>query len=150
MRILAALAEDEILINVFKKGEDVHASVAALVFGVRESEVTKDMREESESHQLRIVYGMGVQRFARIWESNRAEAQEFYNNYFRKFPRSRRILKKSKKKQDRKDMRKPTLEEERYFEGMLSRQYPTFRQLRNGKRSMPPSKERRRMLSRSL
>ena len=64
----------------------MHASVAAQVFGVRESEVTKDMRRKAKVINFGIVYGMGVNALRANLGGDRAEAQEFYNSYFAKFP----------------------------------------------------------------
>ncbi|MEK7556258.1 MAG: DNA polymerase [Patescibacteria group bacterium] len=120
MRILAALAEDEMLINVFKKGEDVHASVAAQVFGVRESEVTKDMRRKAKVINFGIVYGMGVNALRANLGGSRAEAQEFYNSYFAKFPTIAAYFEKVKKEARQKGYTETYFGRRRYFEGILS------------------------------
>jgi len=120
MRILAALAEDEMLINVFKKGEDVHASVAAQVFGVKESEVTKDMRRKAKVINFGIVYGMGVNALRANLGGSRAEAQEFHNNYFAKFPTIAAYFEKVKKEARQKGYTETYFGRRRYFEGILS------------------------------
>lgn len=86
MRILAVLSKDEKLIDVFKKGGDVHAAVASYVFNVPESDVTKDMRRKAKVINFGIIYGMGVNALKENLGTSRAEAQTFYNNYFEKFP----------------------------------------------------------------
>ncbi|MCR4306353.1 MAG: DNA polymerase, partial [Candidatus Yonathbacteria bacterium] len=120
MRILAALAGDETLINVFKKGEDVHASVAAQVFGVKESEVTKDMRRKAKVINFGIVYGMGVNALRANLGGSRAEAQEFYNNYFAKFPTIAAYFEKVKKEAREKGYTETYFGRRRYFEGIDS------------------------------
>ena len=87
MRILAELADDEKLKAVFREGRDVHASVAAFVFGVPESEVTKEMRRKAKVINFGIIYGMGVNALRENLGGTRAEAQEFYNSYFAAFPK---------------------------------------------------------------
>ncbi len=86
MRVLAVLSKDKKLINVFKKGEDIHTAVAAQVFGVKEKDVTKDMRRKAKVINFGIIYGMGVNSLKTALGTDRKEAQEFYNNYFKKFP----------------------------------------------------------------
>ena len=60
LRIAAILSGDEKLIEIFKNGEDVHSGVAARVFGVPQSEITKDMRRKAKVINFGILYGMGV------------------------------------------------------------------------------------------
>lgn len=87
MRVLAVLSEDEHLIEVFQKGDDVHTSVASRVFKVKENDVTPEMRRRAKVINFGIVYGMGVSALKDNLGSTRAEAQEFYDNYFLTFPK---------------------------------------------------------------
>ncbi len=87
MRVLAALADDENLKEVFRTGADVHTSVASRVFKVPEGEVTSEMRRRAKVINFGIVYGMGVNALKDNLGSTRAEAQEFYDNYFVTFPK---------------------------------------------------------------
>lgn len=87
MRVLAALSQDENLLEIFKTGADVHTSVAARVFKVSEKEVTAEMRRRAKVINFGIVYGMGVNALKDNLGSTRAEAQEFYDNYFVTFPK---------------------------------------------------------------
>ncbi|MFZ2831682.1 MAG: DNA polymerase [Minisyncoccia bacterium] len=87
MRVLAALSRDEHLQEVFQSGADVHSSVASRVFKVDEKEVTAEMRRRAKVINFGIVYGMGVNALKDNLNSTRAEAQEFYDNYFLTFPK---------------------------------------------------------------
>ncbi|HAT68275.1 MAG TPA: hypothetical protein DCS20_01500 [Candidatus Yonathbacteria bacterium] len=87
MRVLAALSEDEHLIEIFRTGVDVHTSVASRVFKVAEKDVTSEMRRKAKVINFGIVYGMGVNALKDNLGSTRAEAQEFYDNYFLTFPK---------------------------------------------------------------
>ncbi len=87
MRVLAALSQDEHLIKVFQDGDDVHTSVASRVFKVAEKDVTSEMRRRAKVINFGIVYGMGVNALKDNLGSTRAEAQEFYDNYFITFPK---------------------------------------------------------------
>jgi DNA polymerase-1 len=53
---------------------------------VKELEVTKDMRRQAKVINFGIAYGMGVTALKENLGSTRKEAQEFYDNYFAKFP----------------------------------------------------------------
>lgn len=98
LRIAAILSGDEKLIEIFKNGEDVHAGVAARVFGVPQSEVTSDMRRKAKVINFGILYGMGVNALkGNLGEdATRAEAQEFLNAYFNTFTRLAEYLEETK------------------------------------------------------
>jgi len=87
MRVLASLSKDEHLMEVFRVGTDVHTSVASRVFKVPEIDVTPEMRRRAKVINFGIVYGMGVNALKDNLGSTRAEAQEFYDNYFLTFPK---------------------------------------------------------------
>jgi len=87
MRVLAVLAGDEALIKIFQDGKDIHASVASRVFGIPENEVGKDMRRKAKVINFGIIYGMGVNALRTNLGGTRLEAQAFYDNYFKVFPK---------------------------------------------------------------
>lgn len=87
MRVLAALSQDPNLLEVFRTGADVHTSVASRVFKVAPGDVTAEMRRKAKVINFGIVYGMGVNALKDNLGSTRAEAQEFYDNYFITFPK---------------------------------------------------------------
>jgi DNA polymerase-1 len=87
LRIAAWLSGDPGLIEIFKEGRDAHSEVAARVFHVRPEEVTYEQRRRAKVINFGILYGMGVTSLQQSLGSTRAEAQEFYNQYFEAFPR---------------------------------------------------------------
>ena len=120
MRILAILANDEKLIDVFKKGKDVHSSVASFVFGVTEGDVTKDMRRKAKVINFGIIYGMGVNALKSNLGGTRAQAQEFYDNYFKTFPKVAKYF-EGVKEDARKDGYTQTMfGRRRHFKGLTS------------------------------
>lgn len=98
LRIAAILSRDEKLIEIFKNGEDVHAGVAARVFGVSQAEVTSEMRRKAKVINFGILYGMGVNALRQnLGEgTSREEAQEFLNAYFNTFTRLAEYLEETK------------------------------------------------------
>ena len=59
MRIMAHLSNDEKLLLAFESGEDLHATIAAVIFGVKSSDVDPEMRRQisSSSHNcLRVAH----------------------------------------------------------------------------------------------
>lgn len=98
LRIAAILSEDPQMIEIFKRGEDVHAGVASRVFGVQQDEVTADMRRKAKVINFGILYGMGVNALRQnLGEGTpREEAQEFLNAYFNTFTRLAEYLEDTK------------------------------------------------------
>lgn len=88
MRVLAILSGDEGLLQIFREGSDVHTSVAARVFHVEPTAVTKEMRRRAKVINFGIVYGMGVSALQRSLGGTREEAQTFYDEYLATFPRA--------------------------------------------------------------
>jgi len=85
LRVAAILSDDPALTTIFKEGKDVHAAVAARVFGIPEAEVTAEMRRRAKVINFGIIYGMGVNALRENLKSTRAEAEEFYENYLKQF-----------------------------------------------------------------
>ena len=81
LRAAAILSGDENLVEIFKKGIDVHTGTAARVFGVKEEKVTSEMRRKAKAINFGILYGMGVTALKEGMGVERKEAQEFYDQY---------------------------------------------------------------------
>jgi DNA polymerase-1 len=98
LRVAAILSGDEKLVDIFKRGEDVHTGVAMRVFGVSPEEVTKDMRRKAKVINFGILYGMGVNALrGNLGEdTSREEAQQFYTAYFNTFTRLAEYLEETK------------------------------------------------------
>jgi len=89
LRIMAHLSGDELMAETFARGEDVHASTAAKIFGVEKSEVDRGMRSRAKAINFGLLYGMGPQRLARENGMTVPEAKQFIERYFASFPRVR-------------------------------------------------------------
>ncbi|MES2007195.1 MAG: DNA polymerase [Patescibacteria group bacterium] len=87
LRIAAFLSGDQSLTEIFMQGRDVHTEVAARVFHKKAEEVSYDERRAAKTINFGILYGMGVNALKTSLGSTRAEAQEFYDQYFAAFPR---------------------------------------------------------------
>ncbi len=98
LRIAAILSEDKSLIEIFKKGEDVHHGVAMRVFGVGNDEVTPNMRRQAKVINFGILYGMGVNALRTNLgeDTTREAAQAFLNAYFQTFTRLAEYLEDTK------------------------------------------------------
>lgn len=86
LRVAALLSQDPFFIEAFRSGKDIHAAVAMKVFGVKEEDVTADMRRRAKVINFGMLYGMGVNALRANIGTDRKEAQIFYDNYFAQFP----------------------------------------------------------------
>jgi DNA polymerase I-like protein with 3'-5' exonuclease and polymerase domains/5'-3' exonuclease len=96
LRAAAMLSGDKHLVEIFEKGIDVHTGTAARVFGVAEDKVTPDMRRKAKTINFGILYGMGVTSLKEGMHVDRAEAQEFYDQYKKTFSRLMEYLEEVK------------------------------------------------------
>lgn len=85
LRIVASISGDPNMCEAFQSGKDIHTATAAKVFGVAESEVTKEMRYKSKSVNFGIIYGQGAFGLADNLNIPRKEAQELISNYFKEY-----------------------------------------------------------------
>ena len=85
LRIVAAISGDPNMCAAFKDGKDIHTATAAKVYGVNESEVTKEMRYKAKSVNFGIIYGQGAFGLADNLGISRTEAKEIIDNYKREF-----------------------------------------------------------------
>lgn len=86
LRIVATLAKDEAMLEIFKHDGDIHAGTAARVFGVSEDEVTPNMRRDAKTINFGVLYGLSAFGLSQRSDMKRGEAKEFINKYFEKFP----------------------------------------------------------------
>ncbi len=121
LRIAAILSGDEKLTSIFRNGEDVHAAVAAQVFGVTQVEVTKEMRRRAKVINFGILYGMGVNALRENLGTDRAEAQAFFTKYFETYPGLAEYLEKTKASASRTGYTETMFGRKRYFPGMKSK-----------------------------
>jgi DNA polymerase-1 len=92
LRVLAHLAQDPVLIDGFRAGQDVHTRTAMEVFNVSEEGVTEEMRRRAKTINFGIVYGMGEVTLAKRLDIPRAQAAEFIAAYFKRYGRVRAFM----------------------------------------------------------
>ncbi len=121
LRIAAFLSGDKKLIEIFKEGLDVHNAVASEVFGVPQTEVTKEMRRKAKIINFGVMYGMGVTALQKNIGSDRKEAQEFLDGYFNKFMGLAEYLEKVKRETSQKGFTETFFGRRRYFPDINSK-----------------------------
>jgi DNA polymerase-1 len=91
LRVLAHVADEQVLKDVFHAGEDVHAATAAEVFEISPEEVDVGQRSKAKMVNFGIVYGLTGFGLADRLNIPRKEAEEFVARYLERFPAVRRF-----------------------------------------------------------
>ncbi|PNQ74050.1 DNA polymerase I [Hanstruepera neustonica] len=87
LRIIAALSEEETMIEAFKNGEDIHASTASKVFNVPISEVTREQRSNAKTVNFGIIYGVSAFGLSNQTNLSRSESKELIDTYYETYPK---------------------------------------------------------------
>ena len=85
LRILTHLSGEEVLVEAYRNGDDVHALTARLL--LEQDEVSADERRLGKTINFGVIYGMGAQRFARETGVSQAQAKEFLSKYKQRYPK---------------------------------------------------------------
>jgi len=86
LRVLAHVADEEVLKEVFRAGDDVHAATAAEVFDIERDEVDVGQRSKAKMVNFGIVYGLTGFGLADRLNIPRKEGEEFVARYLERFP----------------------------------------------------------------
>ncbi len=90
LRVLAHVAEEEAMIEAFQKGEDIHASTAAAVFGGSPMLVNPEQRRMAKVINFGIIYGMSAFGLASRLGIDRKDAKQFIDAYMARYSGVRR------------------------------------------------------------
>jgi DNA polymerase-1 len=85
LRILTHLSGEEVLVEAYRTGDDVHALTARLL--LEKDAVSADERRLGKTINFGVIYGMGAQRFARETGVSQAQAKEFLSKYKQRYPK---------------------------------------------------------------
>ncbi|XCF06289.1 DNA polymerase I [Tamlana crocina] len=92
LRIIAALSEEETMIEAFKNGEDIHASTASKVFNVPIAEVTREQRSNAKTVNFGIIYGVSAFGLSNQTDLSRSEAKELIDTYYETYPKLKKYI----------------------------------------------------------
>ena len=87
LRIIAALSQEENMIQAFKNGEDIHASTASKVFNVHLDDVTRAQRGNAKTVNFGIVYGVSAFGLSNQTGLSRTESKELIDTYYATYPK---------------------------------------------------------------
>jgi DNA polymerase I len=92
LRVLAHIAAEEALKDIFRRGEDVHTATTAEMFDIPLDRVDKRQRDRAKMINYGIVYGLSAYGLADRLQIPQEEAQEFIDRYLGRFPRVRDFM----------------------------------------------------------
>ena len=87
LRIIAALSGEEIMIESFRNGEDIHKSTAARVFNIALDDVTREQRSHAKTVNFGIVYGVSAFGLSNQTSLSRSESKDLIEAYYLTYPR---------------------------------------------------------------
>ena len=85
LRVLAHISKDDLLVDSFRKGADVHRRTASQIFGIEEKEVTAAQRGVGKTVNFATIYGQGATALGQILGIPREEAQRYIEGYFKAY-----------------------------------------------------------------
>jgi DNA polymerase-1 len=125
LRIAAAFAQDQVMIEAFRNKRDIHATTAAKVFNVALDKVTPDMRRKAKEVNFGILYGSTAFGLSQNLGISRTEGAEIIESYFKEFPGIKRYMDDSINYAREKEFVETILGRRRYLRDINSRNITT-------------------------
>ena len=94
LRIIAALSEEDHMIEAFLEGQDIHRSTAAKVFGVPLEAVTKEQRSHAKTVNFGIIYGVSAIGLSQQTSLTRRQSKELIDTYYQTYPKLKGYIEK--------------------------------------------------------
>jgi DNA polymerase-1 len=108
LRLMAHMADDSGMIQAFNEREDIHQRTAQQIFNVFGEMVSDDMRRYAKTINFGLLYGMGAYSLSRELGISTAEAKEYIDSYFARYPQVLEFFERQKE-QARKNLHVKTL-----------------------------------------
>lgn len=115
LRILAHLSGDKNLISAFKEDLDIHRYTASLIFNVSVDKVSEQMRDTAKTVNFGIIYGMSSYGLSRDLKISPAQAREFIEAYFKRYPGVKSYIDRQIKEAERNNFVITLLKRRRYI-----------------------------------
>lgn len=92
LRIIAALSNEDNMIEAFTQNQDIHASTAAKVFNVPIVQVTREQRSNAKTVNFGIIYGVSAFGLSNQTGLSRGESKELIDTYYKTYPKLRNYI----------------------------------------------------------
>ena len=103
LRLLAHFSEDPLLVEAFRRGDDIHSLTASQVFGVPPMLLDAEHRRRAKAVNFGIVYGLSPFGLSQQLGIEQREAKKFIDAYFEKYHGVRtfidRVLEETRREQ---------------------------------------------------
>jgi DNA polymerase-1 len=96
LRIMAHLSKDDGLLDAFAKGQDIHKATAAEIFSSVIDDVTPNQRRSAKAINFGLIYGMSAFGLSKQLQITRAEAQNYIEQYFDRYPKVKDYMEETK------------------------------------------------------
>lgn len=124
LRILAHVSQDPAMLDAFARGEDIHASTAAKVYGIPIHEVTPEQRRIAKAVNFGLMYGQSAYGLAQQTGMDQDKAAEFIAAYFKTYPRVKQYLDRTRQQAAEQGYVETLLGRRRYFPELQNRRTP--------------------------
>lgn len=127
LRIVAHMAQDQAMLAAFQAGQDIHTATAAAIYGVPLAAVGAEQRRHAKAINFGLIYGMSPFGLTRTTDLTLAEAEDFVDAYFRRFPGVKRYLDSMRQKATERGFVETLLGRRRYFPGLKNQRNRNIR-----------------------
>jgi DNA polymerase-1 len=118
LRIVAHISEDEAMLAAFRAGQDIHTATAAAIYSIPLEAVSKEQRRHAKAINFGLIYGMSPFGLTRTTDLTLAEAEDFVEAYFHKFPGIKYYLDGVRRQAAEQGYVETLLGRRRYFPGL--------------------------------
>jgi DNA polymerase-1 len=125
LRVLAHICGEQVLKDIFARGEDVHSATAAEMFGVAPEDIDPGTRSKAKMINFGIVYGLSAYGLADRLDIPQEEAGEFIQRYLDRFPAVQRFIEETIKQATDEGYVKTLYGRKRRIPELRSRKWPT-------------------------
>jgi len=115
LRVAAHMAQDKAMLEAFREGLDIHAATAAIIHDIPLEKVTPELRYEAKAINFGLIYGMSAYGLTQTTDLTLAEAENFVETYFQRFPGIKDYLDRVKEQAKEKGYVETLLGRKRYF-----------------------------------
>jgi DNA polymerase-1 len=128
LRIVAHMANDQAMLAAFQAGQDIHAATAAAIYDRPLDSIRKEQRRHAKAVNFGLIYGMSPFGLTRTTDLTLAEAEDFVDAYFQRFPGVKGYLDETRRLAGEQGYVETLLGRRRYFPGLKNQ---TNRNIRN-------------------
>jgi DNA polymerase-1 len=115
------MSQDPLMIDAFRKGEDIHTATASKIFEVPPENVTKEQRGKAKTANFGIIYGISAFGLAQRMNIPRTDAKQLIDSYFNTYARVRKYMDEMIQIAREKGYVETMLGRRRYLRDILSR-----------------------------